>query len=197
MSQDRDFRELILCVRAGDEQAAAELVRRYEPVIRRAVRLRLQDQRLRRVFDSMDVCQSVLASFFLRAAAGQYELTTPDQLLRLLAVMARNKLGHQVARQQAACRDHRRVEALANGERDVIGPDSTPSRQVAQRELLSEARRRLSPDERRLMEMRGEGRQWEDIARELGATAEALRKKLTGAIERVRQELGLAEVTHV
>jgi RNA polymerase sigma factor (sigma-70 family) len=197
MTDEPSFRDLIGRVRQGDEQAAAELVRRYEPAIRRAVRLRLQDQRLRRVFDSVDVCQSVLASFFARAAAGQYELTTPDQLLRLLAVMARNKLGHQVARQRAACRDHRRVEALTNGECDAIGSESTPSRQVAERELLLEARRRLSPDERRLMEMRGEGRRWEDIASELGATAEALRKKLARAIERVRQELGLAEVTHV
>ncbi len=31
--------------RAGDEQAAPELVRRYEPLIRREVRLHLEDRR--------------------------------------------------------------------------------------------------------------------------------------------------------
>ena len=42
--------DLFRKVRAGDGQAAADLVRRYEPAIRRRVRvwLRLQDPRLRR-----------------------------------------------------------------------------------------------------------------------------------------------------
>ena len=82
-------------VRAGDQAAAVELVRRYEPAIRRVVRLQMRDPRLRRILDSMDVCQSVLASFFLRAATGQYDLNQPAQLLRLLAVMARNKVASQ------------------------------------------------------------------------------------------------------
>jgi RNA polymerase sigma-70 factor (ECF subfamily) len=60
------FRVFIHRIRTGDEQAALTLVQEYEPFIRRDVRLHLQDQRLCRLFDSMDVCQSVLASFFLR-----------------------------------------------------------------------------------------------------------------------------------
>ena len=40
------FDELIRRVRAGDPDAAAELVRNYEPAIRRAVRFRLADARL-------------------------------------------------------------------------------------------------------------------------------------------------------
>jgi RNA polymerase sigma-70 factor (ECF subfamily) len=52
------------------------------------------------VFDSMDICQSVLASFFVRAAAGQYDLQEPGQLIALLFRMARHKLAHQVARQE-------------------------------------------------------------------------------------------------
>src|SRR5207253_5181912 len=78
------FRDLIRRVRAGDEAAAAELVQHYEPYIRRAVRVRLVDPRLKRLVDSVDVCQSVLASFFVRAALGQYDLETPEQLLKLL-----------------------------------------------------------------------------------------------------------------
>ena len=84
MSASDDFKELVGRMRAGDDDAAAELVRQYEPLIRREVRLRLEDRRLRRTFDSMDVCQSVLASFFVRAAAGQYDLDEPAQLVRLL-----------------------------------------------------------------------------------------------------------------
>ena len=50
------FQELIGRVRAGDQDAATELVKTYEPAVRRAVRLRLGDTRLGRAFDSMDVC---------------------------------------------------------------------------------------------------------------------------------------------
>src|SRR5262245_59779395 len=83
MADDSAFEELMRHVRAGDEEAAAELVRRYESKIRRVVRFNL-DSRLQRHFDSMDVCQSVLASFFVRAGLGQYELHTPGQVLNLL-----------------------------------------------------------------------------------------------------------------
>ena len=57
MSEANAFRDLIARVRAGDAAAAAELVRLYEPAIRRAVRVRLVDARLERLLDSMDVCQ--------------------------------------------------------------------------------------------------------------------------------------------
>jgi RNA polymerase sigma-70 factor (ECF subfamily) len=145
MAEEHTFRELIRRVRAGEEQAAAELVRRYEPAIRRAVRVRLRGPHLRCLLDSMDVCQSVLLNFFVRAAAGQFELDTPEQVLKLLATMARH---------------------------------------------------RLAPDERRLLELREQGREWAEIAAEVGGSPEALRKKLARAVGRVARELGLEEVSH-
>jgi RNA polymerase sigma-70 factor (ECF subfamily) len=193
MSEVEDFQELIRRVRAGDEDAAAELVRHYEPAIRRAVRFRLGDTRLRRTCDSMDICQAVLGSFFVRAASGQYELSTPEQLLKLLATMARNKLVKQVHRQRADCRDHRRLAPGPVEEHALTAADPTPSRQVAARELLAEAHKRLSEEERRLVEMRNQGRDWADIARELGEGPEALRKRLARAVQRVAGELGLDE----
>src|SRR4051812_55008 len=51
-SEDGAFRDLIRRVRAGDEAAAREVVRIYEPAIRREARVRLVDTRLRRMFDS-------------------------------------------------------------------------------------------------------------------------------------------------
>src|SRR4051794_2951522 len=88
-SEEEEYLRFIRRVRDGDGRAAEELVRRYEPEIRLEVRtwLRLRDPRLRRVFDSMDICQSVMASFFVRAAIGEYELDEPRQLIRLLVGM--------------------------------------------------------------------------------------------------------------
>jgi RNA polymerase sigma-70 factor (ECF subfamily) len=201
-SGNEGFQALVRRVRDGDAQAAEELVRKYEPAIRRAARVRLIDTRLNRLLDSMDVCQSVLASFFVRAALGQYELDTPDQLLKLLATMTRNKLANQVKGQGAIKRDFRRLDNLESGNTDgdapraggidaIPGPDRTPSTEVATRELLDEARRRLLPDERSLLEWREQGREWSDIAADLGASPEAIRKRLARGIDRVAHELGL------
>jgi RNA polymerase sigma-70 factor (ECF subfamily) len=187
------FDELIRRVRAGDQDAATDLVRRYEPYIRRAVRFRLADARLGTLLDSMDICQSVLASFFVRAASGQYELKTPAQLLKLLTVMARNKLNSQARKQHAQRRDSRRVTSGNPDAGQFVAADASPSTEVAVRDLLQEVHRRLSADERRLLELRNQGCDWATIAGELGGGAEALRRKLARALDRVAEQLGLDE----
>jgi RNA polymerase sigma-70 factor (ECF subfamily) len=193
MAEDSSFQQLIGRVRRGDEQAAAELVRRYQPAIRRAVRFRLTDRRLRRTCDSMDVCQSVLLSFFVRAASGQYDLDTPEQLLKLLTRMACNKALNQKRHFQAFRRDGRLNDAdVTPGELIADGP--CPSRQAEARELLDEVHRRLSDDERRLVELRNQGHDWAAIAAMVGGTPVNLRQKLHRALARLTRELGLEEV---
>jgi len=190
MSED-SFADVIARVRRGDEQAASELVRRYEPEIRREVRFLLRDPFLRRTFDSMDVCQSVLGSFFLRAALGEYDLDRPEDLIRLLISMTRNKVVDATRRQRAQRRDHRRSTSLDAV--DLAAQTPSPSQVVEGRELLAAFRDRLSNEERQLAELRAAGREWADVAHELGGTAEARRKQLTRAISRVSRELGLEE----
>jgi RNA polymerase sigma factor (sigma-70 family) len=191
MAEGNTFRDLIARVRAGDEEAARELVRTYEPTIRRTVRIRLADPRLRRVLDSMDICQSVFGSFFARAALGQYDLEDPSQLLRLLVNMSRKKLIDHERHERAARRDMTRTQGAGVMEYEVAAPQPSPSQEVAASELLQEMRKRLSPDERRLAEQRAAGRDWAGIAAEEGDSPEALRKKLVRAVERVAGELGL------
>lgn len=190
---EEEFADLLRRVRAGDEQAAAKLVRLYEPEIRLEVRvrLRLRHPRLRRVLDSMDVCQLVLASFFVRAAAGQYDLERPEQLLHLLRDMARNKLADQARFHQRHRRDVRREHAEEASVLDPAAKHETPSELVANRELLAEVRQRLSDEERKLMERRCGGQDWTGIAAELGGTSEGRRKQFARALDRVVQELGL------
>lgn len=191
MSEDNEFRDLLDRVRRGDEDAATVLVRRYEPAIRRAVRLRLIDARLRGLLDSMDVCQSVMGSFFVRAALGQFDLTTPDDLVKLLVTMARNKLADQARRQATERRGKGLTRAGDAARIDVAGDDPTASRIVSARELLTVAMARLSPEERRIAEQRADGRPWADLANEAGTTPEALRKKHARALERVAEQISL------
>ena len=191
MPEASEFRNLIRRVRTGDESAAAELVRIYEPAIRRAARVRLVDPRLRRVFVSMDGCQSVLASFFVRTALGQYELDRPENLVGLLVSMTRKKLADHAREQGAARRDYRRTQAGSRDLREHAAAGTSPSQQVAGQELLREFRKRLSDDERRLTDLRAQNLDWAQIAADCGGSPEALRKKLARAVDRVGQELGL------
>ncbi len=194
MSESTAFPDFIRRIRAGDDQAARELVERYEPVIRCEVRLRLRDPRLFSRFDWTDICQSVMASFFVRAAAGQYDLEQPDQLLRLLVVMTRHKLASQQRRHRAERRDCRRMEACDPAY--LVGRTAapSPSRLVVGRELLAEVNRRLSREERQLADLRADGCEWAEIAARLGGTAEARRKQLARAVDRVEKQLEGREI---
>jgi hypothetical protein len=70
------------------------------------VRFRL-DPRLRRLYDSLDICQAVPGKFLVYAAAGRLDLQSPEQLVKLLATMAQNEALREGRRQRAARRDHR------------------------------------------------------------------------------------------
>ena len=190
-----DFGELIVRVRAGDQGAATEIVRRYEPLIRREVRLKLENSRLRRVLDSMDVCQSVLASFFVRAAAGQYDLDQPGQLVQLLVKIAQNKVASAARREFSQRRDGRRLDAGGHALGSLAAPEPGPSTVVASAELLSAFRDRLSGDERRLVDLRTEGDSWAEIATKMGGTADARRVQLARAVDRIARELHIDDGT--
>jgi RNA polymerase sigma-70 factor (ECF subfamily) len=191
VAEELPFLELVRRVRAGDEAASAELVRRYEPAIRIAVRARLTDPGLRRLFDSLDICQSVLANFFVRATAGEFELCRPEQLIQLLATMARNRVTDHALKQQAARRDYRRNERTAGDDIEFVDPGPGPSDEAFLRELLQAFQSRLSPEERKLADQRALGRSWADIAAEFGGTSDALRMQLDRAVNRVTRKLGL------
>ena len=193
MFDDNVFAELIRRLRAGDPLAAEELVCSYEPAIRREVHCRLRDPRLRRAFDSMDICQSVLASFFVRATAGEFDLNYSDQLRKLLVGMARKKLLFQVRKQRAQRRDVRRLEPIARDDEAAVAADPSPSRLCEAQDLILSFQQRLNSEERQLLELRTQGWVWPEIAATVGGTPGGRRKQHTRAINRVARELGLDE----
>jgi len=179
MSERLSFPELI------------QRVRRGEPAIRRAARFRLGEAGLRATLDSVDICQSVLASFFVRAATGQYEIDDPQQLLNLLVTMARNKVINHARHEQSAGRQHRQVSMAGASGEQLIARAPGPERALSAADLLQEVYRRLSPEERALVERRNAGRDWASIAQELGDNAVVLRKRLSRALNRITRQLGI------
>jgi RNA polymerase sigma-70 factor (ECF subfamily) len=187
--------ELLARVRAGDTEAAAELVRRYETNIRVAVRTRLTDRALRRQFDSADVCQSVLASFFVRVGLGQYDLTSPADLIALLVRMTHNKVVSRVRFHGRERRDVRRNEPDAVGQLDRLTAGDDPARVAAGRELLAAVQAEMDDEERAIAALRGQGCTWAEVAERLGGTAEGRRKQFGRTLDRVTAKLGLDEET--
>src|SRR5262249_10205320 len=137
--------------------------------------------------------QSVMGSFFVRAAAGQYDLDKPDQLVKLLVVMARNKLASQSRKAQVVRRKDQPSDPDSGGPPEIMAPGASPSEQVAARDLLDELRRRLSQEGLQLADRRGQGQEWAQIAAEVGGSPEALRKKLPRALDRAVADLGLED----
>lgn len=191
MSEVENLAELMKRVREGDQTAAELLVKQYEPLIRRMVRLRLEDKRLSRVFESMDVCQSVLGSFFVRATMGQFDLQEPGQLVNLLITMTRNKVASTARREYQQKRDRRRVsEGDSQQLARVESHAETPSVIVAGKELVDQARGLMRDDERQISELRSEGCSWEEIAQKMGGTAQSRRVQFMRATNRIMAQLG-------
>jgi RNA polymerase sigma-70 factor (ECF subfamily) len=190
MSEEPSFRDLIRRVRARDAEAMAELTRRYLPAIKRVVRARLSDPALRRLYDSVDFCQSVLVSLFVRMAAGQYDIEEEGQLFKLLEAMARNKVAKEATKRRAqkhgGC-----VQTESLGEQDVAASGPDPSDQAAYEELLAKLQASLSDQERQLADLRARRWSWKRIAVEVDGQPDALRMQLTRAIDRCTRELGL------
>jgi ECF sigma factor len=186
-----EFSELVAQLRLGDAHAACELVSRYESIIRVAVRVRCGPE-LRRQFDSMDVCQSVFASFFIRVATGAFDLHQPKQLVALLTKMAQNKLNMRTRGHFRECRDIRRHEALTIDQVDIGSRSPGPLRQVAGRDLLEHVLDVMSPEIRAIAQKRMRDSSWSEIASTLGGTAEGRRKQFERAVDLIGDRLDVS-----
>jgi RNA polymerase sigma factor (sigma-70 family) len=193
MAHSPSFADFLWRIRAGDEEAARELVRRFEPLIRREVRLRMGDGRLNRSFDSQDVSQSVLGSFFKRAASGEYTLDRPDQLGRLLMTMARNRMISRTRRERRLVRDVRRVLAEPKVLDQLTDRQPSPAEIADRKEQLDRLKAALTADEQQILELRSLGFTWDEIATKLGGNGQARRMQLSRGLARTEQMLGAAD----
>jgi RNA polymerase sigma-70 factor (ECF subfamily) len=194
MPEFGDFQELIRLARAGDEDAAAGLAHEFEPFIRRFVRFQMRyrpdHKRLRPEVDSADICQSIFKSLFVGLREGKFELNRPEQLAKLLSAMVRFKVATKARRLSVTLREVLEVDAPRN--RAAVGPG--PEKPVDDRDALETILKLFEGDELELLIRRLDDQPWSAIAEALGGTAESLRKKLTRAIERVRDHPELTDV---
>jgi RNA polymerase sigma factor (sigma-70 family) len=186
MPSNWSFEDLVQRVRAGDRAAAEQLVRQYEPELRRRVRLLLSDHHAWAACGLSDIVQSVFRRFFVHLLEGNYDLKDPNQLIALLVTIGRNRV-IDVSRDpdNRGLRDStvRILTGIADGAK-------TPSELVAMRELIRMALSGMNDEERQILEAHAEGQSWRKIGEAIGTSPDAARQKLNRARKRISRQIG-------
>jgi len=185
--------ELLARYRQDDAAAAEALFQRYVERLTQLVRSRLSRKLAARV-DAEDVVLSAFRSFFLRARGSEITLRQSGDLWRLLVRITLRKVYRNARRHHADCRNVEREQHWA-GETDTdleaaaLSREPTPADGAA---LLDELRcvlAPLSPVQRRIVELRLEGHEVEEIATSVQRSARTVRRTLTRLGEELERRL--------
>lgn len=191
MASEQSFQDLMGRVRAGDSDAVGELIARYGDAIMRAARLRMLNVRLRRVFGSEDVFQSVVKSFCLRYARDEndWQIDTPADLTNLLASMTQNKVSSKARRESAQRRGGNRTMEPIDITVQIPGKTPRPDDEAETKEEYEKYWKLFDQDARALYLMRFDAKlSWDEIGAVLGHTGESCRKKLERILAEVRKQ---------
>ena len=185
--EGREIRGFLERIQAGDDDAARELLTRYEAEVRLVVRRQLP-RLLRSRFDSLDFLQSVWGSFFHRIKTTPTEFDDGRHLVAFLARAAKNKVIDEYRRAGSQKGDMRREEPLwTEGDRpkDLAAQIETAS-QVAEAHEAFGKLRDLVPEERRaLLELKAAGLSSREIGEKLGISERTVQRVLEDLRRRV------------
>jgi len=184
-----DIRELLVRIKNGDEEAARELLSRYESKVRLVVRRQLP-RLLRSRFDSIDFLQSVWGSFFHRIQTESNDLNEEENLIAFLAWAARNKVIDEYRRAATQKQNIHREESIeSRGDRETtLASGDTPS-ELAQAHETFDRLSRLLPEDRRVnLELKAAGYSCGEIGDRLGLSERTVQRVLEELRNRARIE---------
>jgi RNA polymerase sigma factor (sigma-70 family) len=188
--EGEEVRGFLQRIHDGDEDAARDLLLKYEAEVRLVVRRQLP-RLLRSRFDSLDFLQSVWGSFFHRVRTTPTEFDDGRHLVAFLARAAKNKVIDEYRRAGSQKGDMRREEPLwADGDRpkEVAAQCETAS-QVAEANEAFVKLRDLVPEERRaLLELKAAGLSSREIGHRLGISERTVQRVLEDLRRRVALE---------
>jgi RNA polymerase sigma-70 factor (ECF subfamily) len=177
--------QLIERCRAGDQDAARVLfdsyVERLLPLARRRI-----SQRLASRVDAEDIVQSVFRTFFARLQDDQFEITSQDDLFRLLVRITVHKTLRQVAHHRAAKRNPGQEMGQSDSAHEqllqILTEEPTPEETVSFLDQLEHFMQQMPDGDRKILELRMEGFSTEEIAQKTGSYDRKIRRVL----ERIR-----------
>jgi RNA polymerase sigma-70 factor (ECF subfamily) len=181
--------ELLTRIRNGDDGAARELLRRYEPKVRLVVRRQLP-RLLRSRFDSLDFLQSVWGSFFHKIQTGPNDLQEEHNLITFLAWAARNKVIDECRRattQKHAVHRERQLGTESILESPHSRADS-PSQLAEAHETYDRLRDLLPEDRRIILELKAAGHSCKEIGERLSVSERTVERVLADLRNRAKFE---------
>ncbi|MEZ6063149.1 MAG: ECF-type sigma factor [Planctomycetaceae bacterium] len=202
MDAAEPFNQLMDRVKAGDATAAQSLWNLYHPAVLRLLRKRLPAHH-RRAFDEDDVAASAFMSFFDGLAADRFpDLTEPDNLWNLLAVIAgrkaqsyvrfhgRKKRGGSALRGESAFAPTE--ERSVRGIEQVDGGDHSPATVVEFVDEVDNLLAALKDDDLRTIALlKLDGFSVAEIAAEAGMTQRAVQRRLALIRQTWRESAGV------
>jgi RNA polymerase sigma factor (sigma-70 family) len=181
MTGPDDFGLLLEACRRREPGAAAELVRRYLPHVRAAVRRRLVTG-MRARFDSVDFAQDVWLSFF-RTAVDRADIRDEAGLVAYLSKMAELKVAEEHRHQTTQKVGLGRESPLA----DAGGPagrEPTPSAAVVAVDEWERLTAELPEREREMLRMLRDGHTHADTAAAFGLSEKTVQRLLRRVLGR-------------
>jgi RNA polymerase sigma-70 factor (ECF subfamily) len=189
MAEERPA-DLVRQWRAGDQQAAGELFRRYVDRLIALARGNLSARLSSRV-DAEEVVQSAYRCFFAMAREGRYDLERGGDLWQMLVTITMHKLQQHVDYHSAQKRSVTReenfasAESLAAAQAELPGREPSPADAAALSDELQRALQDLTPRERQIIELRLQGCKVEEIANDLNTSERTIWR----ALERFKKRL--------
>jgi RNA polymerase sigma-70 factor (ECF subfamily) len=188
MSPDSSFADLMARLRQGDDAAAASVFHHFAHRLIGLARGHL-DSRVRPKVDPEDVLQSVFKSFFLRHAAGRFDLEGWDGLWALLTVITVRKCGRVNRYFRSGGRDAETVATPAgdasNPLWEALASDPSPAEAVMLAELVEQLLRDLPERDRDAVTLGLQGYSAVEISKQLGRPERSVYRVL----QRVRTQL--------
>jgi RNA polymerase sigma-70 factor (ECF subfamily) len=193
MAPETSFGELMARVRDRDPEAQRRL---FEAYVRRLVGLARAhlDTVVRRV-DAEDVVQSVFKSFFVRHAAGDWELGGWQDLWSLLAVITLRKCSRQNRDARSGRRDVRREQTPCPGGSgpwpQAASPEPSPEEAAVLAELVEHLLCGLEGVDRQIVALTLQGEAVPRISEQAGCSERKVYRfqaYLRDYLERLREE---------
>ncbi len=187
--QTSDIPAFLKRIQDGDEEAASELLCRYEAEVRLVVRRQLP-RLLRSRFDSLDFMQSVWGSFFRRVRAGSAPSQFADRrhLVAFLARAAKNKVIDEYRRAASLKHDMHREEPIFGEDqkpRELASGEAGPVDMAEAKEILNQLRDLMPEHRRAVLDLKAEGLSSREVGQRLGVSERTVQR----VIEDLRNRL--------
>ena len=188
MNPTSTFRQIMIDLKAGDQEAAETVFQRFTGKLLKLARSRL-DAQLKQKIDPEDVLQSVFRSFFRRQENNEFDLDGWDELWALLVAITVRKCCKQARHFRSKKRDVSKEESpqLTDDESEeftewkLVSHEPTPEQAILLTEMLDELMRPFDKQGQTIISMRLQGYSEKEISTEINRTERTVRRVLSRA----------------